>query len=387
MRVAWLTSFHQECGLATYARDLTDALVALGVEIEIFAPTLRAGDVAIDARAREIPRLWRGNRAFGVEAIGVVRAIERARCDVVHANVNLSLFSSRFLFTLARLLEARRVPLVATLHGRDGGDLGRRFKVWRLHAALRSADLVVHHQAHADELAQIDARLPRALRRRGAAHVIAHGLPPLRRAPLDDAKRALGLDPRRQVVAHFGFLGADKGVLETMRAIAALRRRGRDVTFLVSGAVYAKDAGSELYFERCRREAAALGVDDLVRFEAAFAPDDVVRARLQAADWIVLNYATGSAQATSGAVTRALASGRPVAVSKATVFDDVRAAVHTLEAREGEALADALAALLDEPARGASIVARAESLLAETSWPNVAARHRDLYARLVRAAR
>ncbi len=383
MRVAWLTTFHQECGLATYARDLTDALVDAGVEIEIFAPTLRAGDVATDARAHEVPRLWRGNRAFGVEAFGVVRAIERARCDVVHANVNLSLFSSRFLFTLARLLDARGIPLVATLHGRDGGDLGRRFKVWRLHAALRSAELVVHRRAHADELAQIDARLPRALRRTRATHVIPHGLPTLQRRPLDDAKRALGLDPRRAAIAHFGFLGADKGVLETIRAIASLRRRGRDVTFLVSGAVYPKDADSKLYFERCRREAASLGVADLITFETSFARDDEVLARLHAADWIVLNYATGGAQATSGAVTRALASGRPVAVSRASIFDDVRGATKTLEARDGDAYADEIAALLDDRAIGEAIVARAATLLEESSWSRIAERHRALYARLV----
>ena len=57
---------------------------------------------------------------------------------------------------------------------------------------------------------------------------------------------------------------------------------------------------------------------------------------------VVLNYRTGNAQGSSGAVTRALGSGRPVAVSEAPVFDDVRGAVHTLRGDLATALGQAL---------------------------------------------
>jgi glycosyltransferase involved in cell wall biosynthesis len=328
--------------------------------------------------------LWRGNRAFGVEAVGVVRAIERARCDVVHANVNLSLFSSRFLFALARLLRAKKIPLVATLHGRDGGDLGRRFKVWRMHAALAHADVVVHSDAHAHELAAIDARLPRPLRRTADVHVVAHGLPPLVRAPIDEAKRALGIDPSQPVIAHFGFLVPDKGVLETIRALGAARRAGRRIAYVVSGAVYEKDPSSRAYLDRCRAEAIAQGIVDDVRFETDFATDAVVLARLHAADWIVLNYATGSAQGTSGAVTRALASGRPVAVTRAHVFDEVRGAtVTSTSGGDVAALARELVAWVDDRALAEGTMARAAALLEARSWPAIAHTHRAIYERLL----
>ena len=80
---------------------------------------------------------------------------------------------------------------------------------------------------------------------------------------------------------------------------------------------------------------------------------------LSAADWILLNYATDTSQGASGAVRRALSSGRPVAVSRAPIFDDVREAVHTIG--DGP-LAPAIAGLFnDQLAQDAR--ARAQAVL------------------------
>jgi len=304
-----------------------------------------------------------------------MRAIRAAGCDLVHLNVNLSLFSSRIVFALVTLARRAGMPVVATLHGRDGGGLGRRFKVWRLYRALRGAHLVVHNDAHASEARAFGHA-------KEAVSVVPHGMPPVAPPrPLAEARRALGLAPERPVLAHFGFLVPDKGVLEMVRAVASLReRRAPELFYWVSGAVNPRDPSSLAYLEAVRAEVRRLGLEAHVHLNAAFVSHDEAIAAMQAADWIVLNYQTGSAQASSGAVSRALASGRPVAVSEAAVFDDVRSAVHTLRGP----LEPALGALLEGTALAADVAERSRRHMQEASWPSVAELHAALYRRLTR---
>ena len=367
MRIALLTTFHQRDGIATYSESLVEALTALGVEVEVFAPKLRPGDVAVGTQP---PRLWNANRAFGVEAFGVLRAIERARCDVVHLQVNLSLFSSRVLFMIVRLARARGLPVVATLHGRQGGSLGRRFKVWRLLAGLRGARLVVHNAGHAAEL---------AARGRHDVRVIPHGMPAIERRSLLDARRALGIDPERKLIAHFGFLVPDKGVREVIEAVAELRAsRVPSLYYWIHGALFRSEE-SRRCFEELRETVARLGLDEHVHLDGAFVPHEQAIAALQAADWVVLNYRTGNAQGSSGAISRAFASGRPVAVSEAPVFDDVRGVAHTLRGALTTALGDAL----EDAQLAVDVIRRTEAYCAEASWSRVAEQHARLYASLV----
>src|SRR5579859_7027917 len=140
MRVVLLSTFHEQCGIATHSEGLVQGFEACGVEHEVLAPFRPRGDPGWGAQPQ---RLWNRNRAFGLEALRVVRAIEKIRPDVVHAQVNLSLFSSRVLYDIAWLLRRAKIPLVATVHGRKGGSWGRNFKLWRFSRALKHADLIV----------------------------------------------------------------------------------------------------------------------------------------------------------------------------------------------------------------------------------------------------
>ena len=363
MRVALLTTFHQRDGLATYAESLVDAVRAAGDEVVVLAPRLTKGDAAIGDQP---PRLWGARHASIAEAFVTARAIADSGVDVVHLNVNLSLFSARFLLALRAVLRARRTPIVVTLHCRQGGWPARRFKSWRVERALAGLDVVVHTEAHAVELRGAGHR---------RVHVIPHGVPSMNALPLAVARARLGLDVDRPVLTHFGFLFPHKGVLEVLRAMASLRARGFPRLFYwISGAVY-RTRESHRYFRRIRQTVDDLGLAGDVHLSGAFVSDAEALLAMQAASWVVLNYRHGSAQGASGAVTRALASGRPVAVSEAAFFDDVRDATHTLT---GD-LEAALARALTDEALTQRALAGAARRCAEASWSTTAERHRRLY--------
>lgn len=360
MRVVVLSTFHERCGIATYSEALVAALREVGADVRVLAPRLPPHD---PGRGEQPPRLWARNRAFGFQAFRVMAAIDALRPDVVHAQVNLSLYSSRVLFMLAALLHRRGIPFVATLHGRRGGSWGRNFKVTRLLYALRHAHLIVHSEDHRAELDR-----PRV-------QVIAHGIEPVRAIPKEEARAAIGLDPRRSVVAHFGFLVPDKGLVDMLRAVAELRRGLLpDLDYWISGAVHGT-AESRGHFAELKRLVAELGLTGHVHLSGEFVSDERVALELGAADWVVLNYATGGSQGASGAVRRALTSGRPIAVSRATIFDDVRRAVVTL----GLPLTESLGRLFTEPGLAAETARRGARFVDEQAWPRVAAQHLVLY--------
>jgi glycosyltransferase involved in cell wall biosynthesis len=363
MRVALLSTFHERCGIATYSEPLRSALIDLGVAVDVIAPRLKRGEVG---EGEQPPRMWNRNRAFGFEAFAVHRALLQRSIDLVHLQVNLSLFSSRFAFTLGQLCARSGLPMVVTLHGRKSGSWGPDFKWTRLLFAFRRADIIVHTESHRAEL------------RRERVHVVAHGMEPVHDGDRAAARAQLGIPSAATVLTHFGFLVRDKGVDDVMRAVAELRSAAHPHLFYdVCGAVYASDE-SRSYFAELSALSEQLKLRDAVRLTGDFVDDERMLCEMHASDWIVLNYRTGNGQGASGAVRRALSSGRPVAVSAAPVFDDVRPAVHTLKGP----LPAALDELLRDRALAELTRERARTFCEQHSWQRIAEQHLAIYREL-----
>jgi glycosyltransferase involved in cell wall biosynthesis len=363
LRVVMVSTYHEQCGIATYTEALVPHLEALGAKLFIVSPYRQKKDPGWGDQPK---RFWHRNRAFGFEALGAFREVKRLQPSVVHLQVNRSLYSSRFMLDFAWLCQRDRIPLVATLHGRYADSWGEDFKLWRLLFALRHADLIVHTRAHCSEL------------KRARVHVIPHGIAEATTTTAREARTRLGLDPNATLVTHFGFLVPDKGVDEVLQAVATLRASSHpDLKYRVAGAVYGTGESAR-YFKALTRRVAELAMGDAVEMTGEFLSDERLALELQAATLIVLNYRTGNSQGASGAVRRALSSGRPVAVSGAPVFDDVREAVATLRG----SLVQSLSELLSAPDRLREVAERGRLFCEAQSWTRVAGQHLELYRKL-----
>ncbi len=363
MRVALLTTFGETCGIATYSEALIGALPDQGIEPSVLSPRLRPGD---SPRGPQHPRIWRRDRATLWQAVQTFRALRKARAEVVHVQISLGLTSPRFLYLLSMLCARARIPLLATLHDRDGGSRARHWAFRRTLLALRGADLVVHEP---DQRAELDH--PRV-------HVIPHGIWSIPERSSERARRELGLPIAGRIVSHFGFLHPDKGIEEVLRAIAELRAHGfPDLTYRVCGGTF-PTAASRDYLRRLQAEVRALDLQDAVHLTGEFLSEERTTLELQAADLLVLNYRTGNNQGASGAGRRALAVGRALAVSRAPIFDDMRGAVHTLE----RPLTEEIGELLAQPEQRQRLIEKCRAYREERSWARIAAAHARLYREL-----
>lgn len=360
LRVTLLSTWAEQCGIATYSEALVEGLVQQRVEVSVVSPQLRRTDTP---RGEQPVRVWRRDRAGVVEAWRTFREIERQRADVVHVQHTMGIESPALLLGVTRLCTRAGIPVVATLHEAGGGSFARRFRFARTLFALRGAQLVVH---------EADATVPNAV-------VIPHGIREVPRRSPADARAQLGLSPSDLVMAHFGFIHPDKGIEDVLQAVAELRAtRFPTLKYRVCGGTFATGA-SRPHLAHLQSRARELGLADAVDITGEFASEERVSLEMQAADLVVLNYRTGNRQGASGAANRALATGCALAVSRAPIFDSLRPATHTLEG----SLRAELESLLANPEERARMAARAEAFCAERRWPQIARRHVELYRRLL----
>jgi len=297
------------------------------------------GEVEAELRAAgvDVVALAVGPHLVAVRAArAILRAAAGLRADAVRI-----VHGYQWRPALVGVLAARlaRVPLVLASKRSLTGDDARARRAWRLIA--RHVDTVV---VNAD-----------ALRREGEAHGMAarwalipsgvdverfgNGPPPA------EAKRALGLDPRRPVVGTIGRLEARKGhehFLDATRTLLGVANGLRPQVVIVGA--------GPLRAELARRSA-ELGVARTVRFTGALAD---VRLALAAMDVFVL---PSNAEGMSNALLEAMAARRPVvatAVGGTREVLDGGAGVLVSPGDPAE-LAREIMQLLADPARAARL--------------------------------
>jgi len=170
------------------------------------------------------------------------------------------------------------------------------------------------------------------------------------------AKTALGLDPERPVVGTVGRLEQRKGQDVLLAAVERLKSRRPAPQLLVVGD---GPTAADL-----RKRAEALGVAKLVRFTGTL---DDVRPALAAIDVFTL---PSREEGMSNALMEAMAAAKPIVATdvggNGEVLDRGRLGV-LVPSDDALALADAVAGLLDEPARATALGAAAREHVT-TRW-------------------
>ena len=112
---------------------------------------------------------------------------------------------------------------------------------------------------------------------------------------------------------------------------------------------------------------------------------DRVSAALRSSDLAAFPFTAG-ATTKSGALLSAFAHALPTVVTAADPPDpalvDGKTVVVAPRVRDADVLADALGALLDDPALRAEVAAGGAALGADRTWPHIARAHRALYTRV-----
>ena len=351
-----------------YDRSLSAALARAGADVTLVTSRFDYGDVPdaagydVDERFYRLGsappgsrRRFAGRLAQHVPDMLRYRRAARA-ADIVH-------FQWLTVQPLDVRLLPRERPLVVTAHD----VLPREPRPGQLRAQRRlydRADAVVVHSHHGRERLVVDLEVPAE-----RVHVIPHGaFDYLNKLPAEEPLPTELRQVEGPVVLFFGLLRPYKGVdvlLEAWRGIG----------------------GAELWvvgMPRVPLKQLRGRATPSVRFFPGFVPEAQVPAWFRRADLVVLPYREIDQ---SGVLFTALAFGKPLLLSSVGGFPEVAetGAAELVVPGDPGALHIALQRLLADPGRRDALAAAAREAAASTySWDGIAARHLELYERLLR---
>lgn len=350
-----------------YDRALCGALAAAGAEVELVTSAFRHGAVpepegyVVREDFGRTERGGAGPRRAARHFAGMFRHHrDRRPVDVEH-------YQWLTLPRLDRFLLPDRRPRLLTGHGWLRREAWGKRPSWGLRRMFDSMDAVV------------------ALSEWGAARLRdGAGLDPDRVAviphgPLDYLTRirdpaplpAELADSQGPVVLSFGLIRPYKGVdvlLDALRAVEG-------ATLWVVGRPLGVDEAA------LRERVAAAG--GRVRAVLRFVEDREIPAIFERADLVALPYRDAEQ---SGVLYTALAFGKPLVLSDVGGFPEVAAlgAAELVPAGDAEALASTISALVERPAERERLAAAARVAAAGPyAWETIAARHLELYRRLL----
>lgn len=391
MKVTYVSTWDQPCGIAGYTAALKSAVAERGVLTDI----------------RPIDRA--GLRYFTLEELSAHYANianSAADADVVHIQHEFGFFgasygyrdSLRVLRGFLREIRKRDAAAVVTFHshpfdfGADPSALGERAR----HAALRAhwRALIAREFKRGEGIGAIahtrtarrlliDSGLPSA-----TVHFIHQGVPqPAPSWNCDSAivKEQLGLAPDVKLLAIFGFLAGYKGYDTAIEALAHLPK---DYHLAIVGGQHPfslEPALDEVMALARRKKKLAERVH-----VTGYLPVERLRLYQQAADVCLAPYRTVPRVVSSAAVTWALASGKPVVASAIPPFvelNDEAGCVELVRPGAARELADAVLRVDVDPNRRLELITNSLRYAEANSWPHVAQQTVSLYEQLMPAKR
>lgn len=319
LRVGWVSSWNQRCGLATYSRHLIEQNQR--DDIRVYAPRLDAEPEAPDGP--NVTRCWDQDDRDPLTHLGDCLLADAV--DVVVIQMNLYFYDYTALAGLVSRLQDHGVVVTLTLHATFEPE--PRKALGELRPALAHCDRVlVHTVGDLNRLARAGLE--------GNATLLPHGIlePP--------ATRVSWPHQGKRCIASYGFALPHKGLEQLLEAFAGLHQRHPDTVLLLLNAQHA-DPSSEQVIATLQQRIQELGLDNAVHTEHRFLDDDHSLGLLQHAELIAMPY-QNTGESASGAVRMAIASGTPVMVTPLPVFEDVGPAVSHFSGESAQAIEQGL---------------------------------------------
>jgi glycosyltransferase involved in cell wall biosynthesis len=371
----------RRCGIATFTRDLAEAIGrGLGVgeggaagrsaQPMVIAMTDPGGQYDYPPEVKYEVR--QGIRSDYVRAAELVNYSDTSLVSLQHEH---GIFGGDDGVYVLDFLAALRVPAVVTLHTvlKRPSDLQRTI-VQRM--SRLCAGVVVMSQVAADLLVSSYDIAPHNI------HVIAHGIPEMEPRDPEDLKKEFGVAGQRMLLT-FGLLGPNKGIETVLRALPEAIAAFPELVYFVVGATHPTilRRHGEAYRTTLQQQAEKLGVREHVIFRDQYVSTEELCRYLQATDIFISPY-VNEAQVTSGALSYAMGAGAAVISTPywhaQELLADGRGSLFPFG--DSRALSRTLRELLGSPAELHRVRSAAFEFTRSMLWPQVGQRYLELAA-------
>jgi glycosyltransferase involved in cell wall biosynthesis len=368
----------QRCGIATFTRDLSDAVISANEKVRATVLAMTDAGSTYEHAERVRFEIRQGVRGDYLRAADFVNYSDTRIVSVQH---EYGVFGGKDGAYILDFLDELRKPSIATLHTvLDRPTASQRLIVQKM--SERCECLVVMSHLAIDLLEKSYDISPERTR------LIPHGIPDMRADERDLNKAKFGVTGRR-VLLTFGLLSPSKGIEVVIRALPKLVAEFPDLIYLVVGATHpeiVRRVGEE-YRLSLKREVESLGLRDHVVFRDQFVDNDELRSYLQAADIYLTPY-WNEEQITSGTLAYAMGSGAAPVSTPYWYAKELLAEGrgHLFGFGDVDGLCDALRSLVKDPMEMEKSQRSAYAFARQMIWPKVGEDYVDLIQLALREA-
>lgn len=367
----------QECGIATFTKDLADATDLCGwSSIVVAVEEAEPGGGSPDPKV--VYTITREERADYARAARIVGALGADLLCIQHEYGIFGGDHGEYVLALAR---AAAIPVIVTLHTVLPQPSAAQRRILKEMEPFVSGFVVMARKG-------VELLLTAYGLAANKVHFIPHGAPDVPLGTEKAAKRALGLSGRR-VLSTFGLVAPSKGIEDVISALPAVVKKDSRVVYLVLGATHpvVKRQMGEEYREELAAQAAAAGLTEHVRFVDQYLSLPELIGYLLATDIYVTPYYANPYQITSGTLAYAMALGRVIVSTPYTYAEELladgRGVLYPF--RDIQKLSEALTRLLSDDELFARTHRRAYDYGRDMIWPCVGLEYARLFQRLLRA--
>ncbi|MFQ5493124.1 MAG: glycosyltransferase, partial [Candidatus Dojkabacteria bacterium] len=290
--ISVITTYNTRCGIAEYSRKLYTKQLATFKGFQIIANS--DIDALVSKEEEFVSRAW----SYGeTNWDRTLEELEQNRPDLVHIQYSPEFYTPGSLLHLVEKLRKCSFKIAVTLHSvqSEHSDLIK---------TLSSVDLVFVHSKKDLEALKTDI---------GGVVMLEHGIEDLREESKQRLRRKLGVS-NGLVLASHGLIHDRRGLLQTIEAVADLRRQFKDILFLGVNALNPDNPSSEKTFSEMQALIKKLKLEDNVLLIEDFLAQPEIIKLLQLADILIMAYDDLS-EGASGAVRTGMSARRPVIIT------------------------------------------------------------------------
>ncbi len=372
IRVAFVSTYPpRECGIATYTKDLIDAISRLYVLKPPVVLAINDEGGFYNYGSEVVFQIERERVESYIEA---AEYINNSDIDVVCLQHEFGLFGGVWGENIIYLLDKLEKPLITTLHTvlLDPKPEARR--------VLKE---VLQHSDHVIVMARIGLQILETLYETltDKARYIPHGCPNAPFIRSDTIKGRLGLKGRI-TLSTFGLLSRGKGIEYAIQALPPVVKEEPRIIYLIIGETHPEVRKQE--GERYRKElinlVEKLGLEENVRFVNRFLPKNELIRFLQATDVYILPYPNKD-QISSGTLLYALSTGKAIVSTPFLQAHEVISEGCAMECnfRDPHSITDCIRILLQFDEIRGRFEERAYAYSRGMIWPNVAMKYVNLF--------
>jgi glycosyltransferase involved in cell wall biosynthesis len=380
-----------EGGVASYTRNLVQALREHGVNVVIFSNKPRNENVKQSYEG--VYSVWNKGILYPFQIFKAL--VTNSNVDIIHIQHEFFLYGDMFsallfpvLLILVRLLGK---PVVVTMHGVIPlSELNKRFKrenelngplfllkfalIFITKVIVFLSDAVIVHGKFFAKVMYNDYKCPKQ-----KIHIIPLGIEEAKIIiPQNEAKRRLGLE-NKVVILFFGYIARYKGVEMLIDAFGRLARKYQEWVLIIGGGHHPRlrlNPKYKEYITKLQQMAHQLAPEKVLF--TGFIPDEELPLYLSAADIIVFPYTT--AMSSSAALTSSMSYEKPIIASNIPPMKELIPFEEALfERGSPEDLAKKLESVLNNSNLRHKISIHFKKVCEKNSWSNVGLQTYILY--------